>query len=179
MCIRDSIYVNILEYRAYDYSNGKPVVVPMPDMGDRLEGLRTAICEAVAETDDELFEKYFSGEEFTPEEIIVGVSKGVKAGTITPVFCGDAMLMRGMEQFMDGLSWLAPTAYERAGEVAADTDGNPVELTPNAEAAAAAVVFKTVADPFIGKLSYIKVVPGTVTPDMQLMNCLLYTARCV
>lgn len=165
-----NIYVNILEYRAYDYSNGKPVVVPMPDMGDRLEGLRTAICEAVAETDDELFEKYFSGEEFTPEEIIVGVSKGVKAGTITPVFCGDAMLMRGMEQFMDGLSWLAPTAYERAGEVAADTDGNPVELTPNADAAAAAIVFKTVADPFIGKLSYIKVVSGTVTPDMQLMN---------
>ena len=165
-----NIYVNILEYRAYDYSNGKPVVVPMPDMGDRLEGLRTAICEAVAETDDELFEKYFSGEEFTPEEIIVGVSKGVKAGTITPVFCGDAMLMRGMEQFMDGLSWLAPTAYERAGEVASDTDGNPVELTPNADAAAAAIVFKTVADPFIGKLSYIKVVSGTVTPDMQMMN---------
>lgn len=49
-------------------------------MGNRLEGLRTAICEAVAETSDEMFEKYFSGEDFTPEEIIVGVSKGVKEG---------------------------------------------------------------------------------------------------
>ncbi|HIY29094.1 MAG TPA: elongation factor G, partial [Firmicutes bacterium] len=103
-----NIYINILEYKAYDYSGGKPVVVPMPDMGDRLEGLRTAVYEAVAETSDEMFEKYFSGEPFTPEEVIVGVSKGVKSGTITPVFCGDAMLMRGMEQFMDGLTWLAP-----------------------------------------------------------------------
>ncbi len=62
-------YVNLLEYKAYDYSGGKPVAVPMPDMGDRLEGLRTAIYEAVAETDDELFEKYFAGEPFTPEEV--------------------------------------------------------------------------------------------------------------
>ncbi len=68
----------MLEYKAYDYSGGKPVQVPMPDMGARLEGLRTAIYEAVAETSDELFEKYFSGEEFTPEEVIIGVSQGVK-----------------------------------------------------------------------------------------------------
>ena len=95
-----NIYINILEYKAYDYSGGKPVVVPMPDLGDRLEGLRTAIYEAVAETSDEMFEKYFSGEEFTPEEVIVGVSRGVKSGSIIPVFCGDALLMRGMEQFM-------------------------------------------------------------------------------
>ena len=61
-----NIYINLLEYKAYDYSGGKPVAVAMPDMGDRLEGLRTAIYEAVAETDDELFEKYFAGEPFTP-----------------------------------------------------------------------------------------------------------------
>ena len=67
-------YVNLLEYKAYAYSpDGKVSEVPMPDMGDRLEGLRTAIYEAVAETSDEMFEKYFSGEQFTPEEIIVGV----------------------------------------------------------------------------------------------------------
>lgn len=165
-----NIYVNILEYRAYDYKDGKPVPVAMPDMGDRLEGLRTAICEAVAETDDALFEKYFAGEEFTPEEIIVGVSKGVKNGTITPVFCGDAMLMRGMEQFMDGIAWLAPSAEEKAGELAVDVDGNPVELTVNEDAAAAALVFKTIADPFIGKLSYIKVISGKVSSETPLVN---------
>ena len=165
-----NIYINLLEYKAYDYSGGKPVAVAMPDMGDRLEGLRTAIYEAVAETDDELFEKYFAGEPFTPEEVIVGVSKGVKSGTITPVFCGDALLMRGMEQFMDGLCWLAPSAEDKAGELGTDVDGNPVELSVNEDGAAAAIVFKTVADPFIGKLSYVKVVSGKISTDSQLVN---------
>ena len=165
-----NIYINILEYKAYDYSGGKPVVVPMPDMGDRLEGLRTAVYEAVAETSDEMFEKYFSGEPFTPEEVIVGVSKGVKSGTITPVFCGDAMLMRGMEQFMDGLTWLAPKADEKAAELAVDVDGNPVELTVNEDAATAAIVFKTVADPFIGRLSYVKVISGKISSETPLVN---------
>ena len=165
-----NIYINLLEYKAYDYTGGKPVAVAMPDMGDRLEGLRTAIYEAVAETDDELFEKYFAGEPFTPEEVIVGVSKGVKSGTITPVFCGDALLMRGMEQFMDGLCWLAPSAEEKAGEIGLDVDGSPVELSVNEDGAAAAIVFKTVADPFIGKLSYVKVVSGKISTDSQLVN---------
>lgn len=164
------VYINLLEYKAYDYSGGKPVAVAMPDMGDRLEGLRTAIYEAVAETDDALFEKYFAGEEFTPEEVIVGVSKGVKSGTITPVFCGDAMLMRGMEQFLDGLAWLAPSAEDKAGEIAMDVDGNPVELSVNEDGAAAALVFKTVADPFIGKLSYLKVISGKISTETQLVN---------
>ena len=165
-----NIYINLLEYKAYDYSGGKPVAVAMPDMGDRLEGLRTAIYEAVAETDDEHFEKYFAVEPFTPEEVIVGVSKGVKSGTITPVFCGDALLMRGMEQFMDGLCWLAPSAEEKAGEIGLDVDGSPVELSVNEDGAAAAIVFKTVADPFIGKLSYVKVVSGKISTDSQLVN---------
>lgn len=163
-------YINMLEYKAYDYSQGKPVQISMPDMGTRLEGLRTAIYEAVAETSDELFEKYFAGEEFTPEEVIVGVSQGVKKGTIIPVFCGDAMLMRGMEQFMDGLAWLAPSAADKAGEIAVDPEGNSVELQVNEDAAAAAIVFKTIADPFIGKLSFIKVIAGKISADSAVLN---------
>ncbi|MBS6162390.1 Elongation factor G [uncultured Ruminococcus sp.] len=165
-----NIYVNILEYKAYDYSGGAPVEVKMPDMGDRLEGLRTAIYEAVAETSDEMFEKYFSGEAFTPEEVIVGVSSGVRAGTITPVFCGDAMLMRGMEQLLDGLTWLAPCAADKSAEIGADVDGNPVELSVNEDGAAAAIVFKTIADPFVGKISFLKVIAGKVSQDAQLAD---------
>ncbi|NLJ31650.1 MAG: elongation factor G [Clostridiales bacterium] len=165
-----NIYVNILEYKAYDYRNGAPVEVKMPDMGDRLDGLRTAIYEAVAETSDEMFEKYFSGEQFTPEEVIVGVSKGVKSGAIAPVFCGDALLMRGMEQFLNGLIWLAPKADEKSGEIGADPDGNPVELDVDETAPAAAIVFKTIADPFIGRVSFLKTVSGKVETDMQLLN---------
>lgn len=163
-------YVNLLEYKAYKYIDGKINVVPIPDMGDRLEGLRTAINEAVAETSDEMFEKYFSGEEFTPEEIIVGVSQGVKNGSISPVFCGDALLTYGVEQLLNGLIWLAPNAEDKAGELATDLDGEPVELSANEDGAAAAVIFKTVADPFVGKLSYFKVVSGKIGPDTQLVN---------
>ncbi len=163
-------YVNLLEYKAYKYINGKATVVPIPDMGDRLEGLRTAINEAVAETSDEMFEKYFSGEEFTPEEIIVGISQGVKNGTISPVFCGDALLTYGIEQLLNGLIWLAPTAEDKAGEVALDTEGNPVELNVKDDALPAAVVFKTIADPFVGKLSYFKVISGKVSGDTPLVN---------
>lgn len=163
-------YVNLLEYKAYKYINGKITTVPIPDMGDRLEGLRTAICEAVAETSDEMFEKYFSGEEFTPEEIIVGVSNGVKNGTISPVFCGDALLTYGIEQLLNGLIWLAPSAADNASEIAVDTDGNPVELNVSDDAMPAAIVFKTIADPFVGKMSYFKVISGKISADTQLIN---------
>ena len=163
-------YINLLEYKAYKYENGKITTVPLPDMGTRLEGLRTAICEAVAETSDEMFEKYFSGEEFTPEEIIVGVSKGVKEGKISPVFCGDALLTYGIEQLLNGLIWLAPSAEDKSEELALDTEGNPVELSVNENALPAAIVFKTVADPFVGKLSYFKVISGKISPETPIMN---------
>ncbi len=162
-------YVNILEYKAYRYEKGKITQVPMPDMGDRLEGLRTAIYEAVAETDEEMFEKYFSGEEFTPEEVIVGVSQGVKDGTITPVFCGDAQNTYGIEHLLNGITWLVPSADEK-NEVGTDINGDPVELSVNINGATSAIVFKTVADPFVGKLSYFKVISGKVSPDTPLMN---------
>lgn len=162
-------YVNILEYKAYKYEKGKVSQTAMPDMGDRLEGLRTAIYEAVAETDEEMFEKYFSGEEFTPEEVIVGVSKGVKEGTITPVFCGDAQNTFGIEHLLNGINWLVPSADEKK-EIATDINGDPVELSVNVNGAAAAIVFKTVADPFVGKLSYFKVVSGKIAPDTPLIN---------
>lgn len=162
-------YINILEYKAYKYEDGKITQTAMPDMGDRLEGLRTAIYEAVAETSEEMFEKYFSGEEFTPEEVIVGVSRGVKEGTITPVFCGDAQNTFGIEHLLNGITWLIPSADEKS-ELAVDTSGEPVELKANENAATAAIVFKTVADPFVGKLSYFKVVSGKVTADSSLVN---------
>lgn len=163
-------YINLLEHRAYKYDeNGKVTQTAMPDMGDRLEGLRTAINEAVAETSDEMFEKYFSGEEFTPEEIIVGISQGVKNGTISPVFCGDAQNTYGIDQLLNGLSWLAPTA-DAGGELGVDTNGDPVEISVNESGAAAAIVFKTVADPFVGKLSYFKVISGRISPDTPLIN---------
>lgn len=165
-------YINLFEYKAYKYDDsGKPTPTDtLPEMGNRLEGLREAIKEAVAETSEELMEKFFEGEEFTPEEIIMGVSQGVKDGTLCPVFCGDAANTFGIDQFMNSLVWLAPTAADKGSEMAVDVNGEPVEIAVNDAAATAAVIFKTVADPFVGKLSYFKVISGKVSTDTPLIN---------
>lgn len=163
-------YINLIEHRAYEYKDGKATVVPIPDMGHRLEGLRTAINEAVAETDEELMEKYFSGEEFTPDELIMGLATGVRRGEIAPVFCGSATDLQAIDQLLNGLIWLAPWAETVAGESGVDNDGNEVNLSVNEDAQTAAVVFKTVVDPFVGKMVYFKVVSGKVLSDMTLLN---------
>ena len=163
-------YVNLLEYRAYTYEDGKAKQVPIPDMGHRLEGLRTAMNEAVAETSEELMEKYFSGEEFTPDELIKGIATGVRRGEIAPVFCGSAQELEAIDQLLTGLLWLAPWAESVAGEIGTDANGDPVELEVDENAPAVATVFKTVVDPFVGKMVYFKVIRGKVVPDMALLN---------
>ena len=163
-------YINLLEYRAYEYKNGKATEVPMPDMGHRLEGLRAAISEAVAETSEELMEKYFAGEEFTPDELIMGIANGVRRGEIAPVFCGATQILEGVDQLLNGLIWLAPWAETVAGEIGHDMAGEPVKLTVNEEAQPVVTVFKTVVDPFVGKLQYFKVISGKVTSDTALLN---------
>ncbi len=163
-------YVNLLEYKAYTYKEGKASQVQIPDMGHRLEGLRTAMYEAVAETSEELMEKYFSGEEFTPDELITGLATGVRRGEIAPVFCGSAYTLEGVDQLMNGLIWLAPYAESVAGENAVDKDGNEVKITVDDNAPEAAIVFKSVVDPFVGKLLYFKVVSGVIKPDTALLN---------
>lgn len=164
-------YVNLFDYKAYQYSpNGTVTPTALPDMGARLEGLREAIKEAVAETSEELLDKFLMGEEFTPEEIITGVSQGVKDGSICPVFCGDAHNTYAIDQFLNSLTWLAPSAAVKGEEIAVDLDGEPVEISVNINAATAAIVFKTVADPFIGRLSYVKVVSGKIASDIPVIN---------
>ena len=163
-------YVNLFDYKAYEYgTDGSVKQTALPDMGDRLEGLREAIKEAVAETSEELLDKFIMGEEFTPEEIILGVSQGVKDGTICPVFCGDAHNTFAIDQLLNSLTWLAPSAADKSGEIGVDLDGEPVDVSVN-DGGAAAIVFKTVADPFIGRLSYVKVVSGKVSSDAPLIN---------
>ena len=166
-----NVYVNLFDYKAYEYSaDGSVKQTALPDMGDRLEGLREAIKEAVAETSEELLDKFIMGEEFTPEEIVLGVSQGVKDGTICPVFCGDAHNTFAIDQLLNSLIWLAPSAADKGEEIAVDVNGEPVEVAVNESAATAAIVFKTVADPFIGRLSYVKVVSGKISPDTPVVN---------
>lgn len=163
-------YIDILDMTAYEYEDGKAVKVDLPDIEHRSEGLMTAMSEAVAETDDELFEKYFSGERFTHDELVRGIHKGVKEGTITPVYCGSSYSMAGMDLFQSGIEQLLPTAKESAIETARNANDDEVAILCDYQKPLVATVFKTVADPFIGKISYIKVVSGTLTGDLQITN---------
>lgn len=163
-------YINLLSMKAYKYQQGKPVEVDMPDMGHRLDGLREAMSEAVAETDEALMEKFFEGETFTPEELTEGVRLGVKTGAITPVVCGSAPQLEGMDMILFAIRKLLPSAERGGSEVALDSAGNEVEIECTSQAPLTAYVFKTVADPFVGKLSYVKIVSGTMKADTPLAN---------
>ena len=164
-------YINLIDMKAYTYDEkGEPHEVEMPDFGHRLDGLTAAVSEAVAETDEALFEKYFSGEQFTRDEIIRGVHTGVTNGSISPVLCGCTTNLQAIDMLLDGIVDLLPSPWEKGGEVAVDADGEPVEVVCTDEAPLAAYVFKTIADPFIGKLSYIKVISGKLSADMTPIN---------
>lgn len=164
-------YINLVENKAYKYSTkGEPQEIAMPNLGHRLEGLTNAISEAVAETDEELFEKYFSGEAFTRDELLSGIHKGVKSGTIAPVLCGSATSLEGVDMLLDAIVDHLPSAWESAGEQATDANGEQVAIDCTDEAPLAAYVFKTVADPFVGKLSYVKVVSGKLSNEQAPIN---------
>ena len=164
------LYVNLFSQKAFKYESGKQVQVELPEMGHRLEGLVAAMSEAVAETDDELMEKFFSGEPFTTEEIVNGLAKGCRTGAITPVFCGSAVNQQGLDMLLYNLKVLLPSPADAPAALAEDAAGEPVEVTCDEAAPLAAYVFKTVADPFVGKLSYVKVASGTLKSDSALVN---------
>lgn len=164
-------YINLIDMKAYAYNDkGEPHEVEMPDFGHRLDGLTAAVSEAVAETDETLFEKYFSGEKFTRDEIIRGVHTGVTNGSISPVLCGCSTNLQAIDMLLDCLVDLLPSPWEKGAEIAADTEGEPVEVPCTDEAPLAAYVFKTIADPFIGKLSYVKVISGKLSADITPVN---------
>lgn len=164
------LYVNLFSQKAFKYESGKQVQVELPEMGHRLEGLVAAMSEAVAETDDELMEKFFSGEPFTTEEIVNGLAKGCRSGAITPVFCGSAVNQQGLDMLLYNLKVLLPSPADVPAVLAEDAAGGPVEVTCDPAGSLAAYVFKTVADPFVGKLSYVKVASGTLKSDSALVN---------
>ena len=150
-----TVYINLFSQKAFKYESGKPIQVELPDIGHRFAGLIEAMSEAIAETDDDLMEKFFGGEAFTTEEIVEGMRKGVNAGAITPVFCGSAINGQALDMLLYNMKVLLPSAAQ------AGCDENaPVK----------AYVFKTLADPFVGKLSYVKVLGGSLTPGASLIN---------
>ena len=156
-------YINLLEMKAYTYDkNGKATEVEMPASENRLKGLRAAMAEAIAETDEELMMKFFEneGEDFTEAEIIKGLHDGIDQGIITPVVCCSGDTLAGVDMLLDTIVYMLPSPDERNAE-GIDYDEN---------APLSALVFKTIADQFIGKLSFVKIVSGTLSNKTELVN---------
>ncbi len=138
---------------------------------DAVEEARELLTEAVAETDDDLTMKYLEGEPLTSEEMRAGLKAGVLSGDIVPVLAGNSVAELGTTELMDALIDLMPSPAD-AGAVEAGVpgSGDVVELGCDSSGALAALVFKTAADPFVGKLSYFRVYSGAFTSDSQIWN---------
>lgn len=162
-------YINLFSQKAFKYEGGKQIQIELPDIGHRFEGLIQAMSEAIAETDEALMEKFFEGEPFTTEEIVQGMAAGVRSGQITPVFCGSAVNNQALDMLLYNMNVLLPGA-DTAAAVGETKDGEPVEVTADPDAPLCAYVFKTVADPFVGKLSFIKVLSGKLTATSSVVN---------
>ncbi|MCL1835349.1 MAG: elongation factor G [Oscillospiraceae bacterium] len=157
--------VDIISRKAYAAEGGKSKEIPIPaGMEAALEDIYTAVNEAVAETDEELMDKYFSGEAFTPEEMIAGLKTGVKDRSLFPVFCGCALTGLGTAQLLDAVMSIFPSPADFGDHTA---DG--AEIASNPDGNACAVVYKTLSDQY-GKFSIFKVLSGKVAADMQLTN---------
>ena len=120
--------------------------------------------------DDELMEKFFSGEEFTDAELTKGVRIGVRNGEIIPVFSGSAIESRGIGRLMDLIVSYFPTYSEKGVYTATTPNGVKVELLTTEQEVLTAQVFKTIVDPFVGRISYIKVLSGTLASDSNVVN---------
>lgn len=157
-------YIDLITNKAYACDGLELKELRMP-VSNEADEMRSMLLEAIATADDALMEKYFAGEEFTPEEIIEGLKKGVTAGEICPVFAGVQQTGAAVPLMVDTLLQILPSA---ADAVCRFEDGEEKAFDENGENAL--FVFKTIADPFVGKLSYFRVLSGKIKNDTRLIN---------
>ena len=160
--------VSVIDGKAYLGKDGKASDVPA-DMADALEEARLALVEAAAENDDELLIKYLDGESLTTEEINRGLTNAIRRGAVIPVLCGSATQELGIQAMMDSILTLAPSPAD-AGPYQAQKGDAEVELDGDARGPLAALVFKTVADPFVGRITLFRLFSGTMQSDARLWN---------
>ncbi|WP_320169365.1 elongation factor G [Maridesulfovibrio sp.] len=160
--------VDMLSGQAYKFEeNGEASKCDIPaDIAEEIEVLRETMIENIAESDEDLMEKYLEEGELTEEEIAKGLSAGVKTRSLFPVCIGSALENKGGSLLLDAIQTYLPSPLEHAqwtGE-----DGSTLDSSP--EAPVACFVFKTLADPFAGQLTICRVLSGTVSGDLTLFN---------
>ncbi len=161
--------VDLVGMKAFVYKGGKGTETEIPaDMVDAVELARLSMIEAAAEADDDLLSKYLEGEELTDEEIRSGLVKGIADGRFSPVFCGSAAKNIGVVDFMNALAQFAPSADRTI--VSGSKPKSEDAVTRSISDPFSALVFKTTADPFVGRLSFLRVFSGSLKPDCTLYN---------
>ena len=160
--------IDLIDQSAHVFdANGRHSVELIPEESqEAVNKYRDMLLEAVASTDEDLMMKYFEGEDITPMEAINAVHEGIIHGDIVPVFCGAATKLWGVWTMLDKITESFPRHTAKKNEQLAN--GDEIEIMPEGEPSL--FVFKTVADPFVGKMSFFKVMSGTVKRDILMRN---------
>ncbi|MCE5200670.1 MAG: elongation factor G [Armatimonadota bacterium] len=161
--------VDLLTQKAYKWENGKisPTDIPA-DMESQISEMRESLIESVAEMDDALMEKFFDQGTLSDEDIAKGLEIGLSTGKVVPVLCGSGMKIVGVDTLMDFIVSSVPSPASTAGVKGTNPSGG--EETRKADDPFCALVFKTMADPYVGKLTYFRVFSGTLKSDSHIHN---------
>ncbi|MFA5576467.1 MAG: elongation factor G [Tissierellaceae bacterium] len=160
----------VIDGKAYEYKDAKRTEVELEDeLEEEIESIKEELMEKIAETDEELMEKYFEGESFTDEEVIRGLRLAVGSGDLVPLVVGCAESGIGLDFLLETIEKYIPSPKD-IDKVMGLKDGKEIERKTDVSEPFSAVVFKTIIDPFVGKLSLFKVVSGKITKDTDLYN---------
>ncbi len=165
------VMVDLMDMKAYEYgTDGSRKEVPMNvDFATLAAQYKDAFNEAIAQTSDKLLDKYFNGEEITHDEASEALHTGIINGSIVPVYCGSSTKMWGIRALLDAIDHSFPRHTAKKTEKIVTENGfAPFDIDP--EGPTALFVFKTVVDPFVGKMSFFKVMNGSLKKDMTLKN---------
>jgi elongation factor G len=160
--------LDLLTMKAYE-GDGKTASDIPAEFMDQVETARMELIEAAAEGEDALLEKYLEGEELSADEILRGLVKAVQAGAFAPVFVAAGSAEMGLARLLDALVDLMPSPAQAPLAKAQGKDGEE-ELKPKDSGPLAAYVWKTTADPFVGKITYFRVYSGMISSDSRIWN---------
>ena len=165
--------VDVMNRKAFsiDKATGKFVEYPLPEKYNaRVDELQEKVNEVVAEADDELMEKFFAGEKFTEDEFRHGVHAGFREGKLHPIYCGSAYMNWGVDFLLNCISKDTPPAGKKPALEATLPDGSTQMVSCSIDDPLAAFCFKTISDPFVGKISIFKVNAGTLRANSTVYN---------
>ena len=165
-------YLNVIQERCYKFSTQGPQEIPIPDsLKSQMDEMQASLMETAAENDELLLDKYFEDGKLTKDETVHGIRKGIATGNVIPVMAGSALQNRGVINLLDEIVRYMPTANERKNSLATDLSADElVNVACEEDGPFAAQVFKTVHDPYSGKLNYIKIFRGRLKSGMSLYN---------